>query len=261
MIYKRVKKIVKQILEHFDIALSRKSTLPIFSNEKYMSEISFWRKTLKDYINWYEGKLPVFYGESTPKEADKVTSFPNYYNAIVTWEMIHQRRKYLEDLQLDAYAFKGMKILDVGSGPHPSALAFLDCQVFSLDPLLPLYMQAGFPIHIYENRQKFVYGFAEKMPFDDNFFDAVISVNAIDHVDDFFLTAGEIKRVLKPGGLVRFHIHYHLKTKAEPLELNDSIVQKAFDGISGFKKISESKDKWGSGVKTDTEVYTLWSNF
>ena len=35
------------------------------------------------------------------------------------------------------------------------------------------------------------------MPFEDGFFDAVISVNAIDHVNDFAETAKEIKRVLK----------------------------------------------------------------
>lgn len=261
MIYKRIKEIGKTLLAFCDLELSRKSTLPIYANEKYRSEIRFWKRTLKDYSAWYAGELSILYGEPPPKDSDKVTVFSNDFNPIVTWELAHQRKKYLEDLKLDAHVFAGMNILDVGSGPHPSALAFTNCQVYSLDPLLPLYMQAGFPIHIYEDRLKFVFGFSEKIPFGDNFFDAVISVNAIDHVDDFSLTANEIKRVLRPDGLLRLHIHYHIKTKSEPLELNDDIVQKAFEGLKGFVKISESKNKWGSRVNDEDELYTLWSNF
>lgn len=261
MIYRKLKNIANAILALWDMELSRKSTLPIYANEKYRYEIRFWRKTLRDYSAWYEGKLPILYGETSPKDSDKVTAFSTEFNAIVTWELTHQRKKYLQDLKLDASVFAGMKILDVGSGPHPSALAFTDCKVYSLDPLLPLYIEAGFPIHIYDDRQKFVFGFAEKIPFTDNYFDAVISVNAIDHVDDFTLAANEIKRVLKQDGLLRLHVHYHLKTKAEPIELNDDIVQKAFGGVKDFVKISESKNKRGSSVKDDNERYTVWSNF
>jgi SAM-dependent methyltransferase len=76
------------------------------------------------------------------------------------------------------------------------------------------------------------------MPFENHFFDAVISVNAIDHVDDFFKTASEIIRVLKPNGKIRLHVHYHIKTQTEPLELNDTIVENAFRGIQNFKKIN-----------------------
>ena len=122
-------------------------------------------------------------------------------------------------------------------------------------------MEAGFPIHIYESRAKFVYGFSENMPFPDNYFDAIISVNALDHVDDFNLTSNEIQRVLKPGGKLRFHLHYHLKTPTEPLELNDEIVINAFKWADNFKKISESKSKRGSLVEDLSESYTLWSNF
>jgi ubiquinone/menaquinone biosynthesis C-methylase UbiE len=260
-IRKKIKKVITAFLSSFDLHISRKSNLGVFASPKYRAEIAFWKRTLREYQQWYKGDLSILYGEPSPVEAQKITRFSPDFNAIVTWEHTHQRRKYLEDLQLASDAFRGMTLLDVGCGPHPSAQAFSDCQIYCLDPLLPLYMEAGYPIHIYEDRVRFVCGFSERMPLPDRFFDAVISVNAIDHVDDFFATAREITRVLKPGGLLRFHIHYHQKTTAEPLELNDSIVQEAFKGVKGFRKLAESKNKRGSTVKKDIEMYTLWSNF
>ena len=76
-----------------------------------------------------------------------------------------------------------MKVLDVGSGPFPSALCFQGCDIYNLDPLMDKYIAAGYPLHCYESRARFVQAKAEAIPFEDGFFDAVISVNAIDHVD------------------------------------------------------------------------------
>lgn len=70
-----------------------------------------------------------------------------------------------------------MKLLDIGSGPMPSATCFKDCQLYCLEPLLPKYLEAGFPLHYYKNF-KFIHGVSENIPIEDNFFDAVISVQA-----------------------------------------------------------------------------------
>lgn len=45
-----------------------------------------------------------------------------------------------------------------------------------------------------------VRGVGEVLPFVDNAFDAVLSIAVLEHVKDPFLCAGEIARVLKPGG-------------------------------------------------------------
>ena len=45
-----------------------------------------------------------------------------------------------------------------------------------------------------------VIGFADKLPFPDNTFDAVFSLNVLEHVKDPFTSAKELERVLKPGG-------------------------------------------------------------
>lgn len=256
-----VKSIVKKVFHNSGYTIVPNKSLPFYFSEKYQAEIGFWKIILQQYIRWYNGQITELYEEASPSYELKIKEYDLVYNAILTWQKLHQRPKYLEDLQLQNDVFEGMKVLDIGSGPHPSALCFDHCEIYCLDPLLPLYMEAGFPIHIYDSRTKFVYGFSEKMPFEDHFFDAIISVNALDHVDDFALTAEEIKRVLKPGGKVRLHLHFHPKTVTEPLELNDTIVSKAFGWCPGFKKIHESKSKRGYTIMENNETFSLWTNF
>jgi len=257
----KIVRIIKRVFNYFGFEINKTKNISLLLYPKYKAEISFWKSMLIKYEEWFDGKIGILYNEPCPNEMTKIFSFNKRYSAILTWLEVHQKAKYLEDLLLSESAFDGLRILDIGSGPLPSALGYSNCEIFCLDPLLPLYMEAGFPIHIYEQRVKFVFGFSENMPFENNFFDAIISVNALDHVNDFNLTVNEIRRGLKTGGKLRFHLHYHSKTVTEPLELNDRIVSEAFSWAKDFKKISESKQKRGSIVSDSTEFYTLWSNF
>lgn len=56
----------------------------------------------------------------------------------------------------------------------------------------------NFEIVAYESTD--VRGVGERLPFDDNTFDAVFSLAVLEHVKDPFQCAAEIMRVLKPGG-------------------------------------------------------------
>jgi ubiquinone/menaquinone biosynthesis C-methylase UbiE len=47
---------------------------------------------------------------------------------------------------------------------------------------------------------EYVKGVAEQVPFDDDSFDVVSSINSLDHVDDVRRAAAEMIRVLRPGG-------------------------------------------------------------
>lgn len=49
---------------------------------------------------------------------------------------------------------------------------------------------------------EFRVGVAEQLPYSDNFFDAVVSFHAIEHVQDVDRVVQEMFRVLKPGGRV-----------------------------------------------------------
>ncbi len=227
---------------------------------KYAEEENFWTMQIKKYVEWYNRTTGELYGTPNPAEGEKTRLKTLEHSAMLTWFNIHQKPKYPYDLKLKTDAFKGLKLLDIGSGPFPSAEAFVDCELYCLDPLLPSYIKAGYPIHYYKPSTRFIYGYSEAIPVEDGFFDAVISVNSIDHFDDIYLTAMEIKRVLKPDGLVRMHVHYHKRTKTEPLELNDTVMSQAFGWCERFKKIDESSEKMGSKAGKG-ESYALWSNF
>ena len=232
----------------------------IFPESKYDSEINFWRKEICNYVKWYRGEA-FLYDTNPPLIGQKVSAYTEEHSAILTWFELHQKPKYIKDLQLTADCFKGMKLLDIGSGPFPNSLVFSDCEVYNLDPLIAKYIEIGYPLFHYETRARFIKSFSESIPIEDGFFDAVISVNAIDHVDDFEKTAKEIRRVLKPGGLLRMHVHYHKPTIGEPLEINDTRFLSAFSGFDNLIKISESQNKTGYSLVNENEKYVVWSNF
>jgi len=225
---------------------------------KNNAELFFWENEINNYIDWYEGKKEL-YQTPPPVEKEKIILNNIKDSAILTWHKIHQEKKYLNDLLLESNSFNNMRLLDVGAGPIPSATVFKDSELFSLDHLMGNYIQAGFPLHYYE-KVKFVNSKSEHMPFEDNFFDAVISVNAIDHVDDFQKTANEIKRVIKKDGLFRMHVHYHKKTVCEPNEINDKIFLEAYKWVNNLSKIYVTDHKLGFKLPED-EFYSVWSNF
>lgn len=120
-------------------------------------------------------------------------------------------------------------------------------------PLVGRYSEAGYPIGEYDERLTLVEAAAENMPFDDDFFDAVISMNAIDHVDDFEVAAGEISRVLKPGGILRMEVRYHDPRLREPQVLDDSRIEASF-GHLGIRKLAEHPDPDEIAVIWGTEI-------
>ena len=180
--------------------------------DKFVAELNYWKLSIQRWINWYDGALPEYCGRPSPLESEKVKyGFSKKDNAILTQLNIHCKPKYLSELKLNQSAFRNCRLLDIGSGPFPGALAFDNTDIYCLDPLHSKYIEIGVPFHYYDN-VKFINAHAESMPFPDQYFDAVISVNAIDHVDDFYLVAAEVRRVIKTGGKMRMHIHYHPKT-------------------------------------------------
>jgi ubiquinone/menaquinone biosynthesis C-methylase UbiE len=107
---------------------------------------------------------------------------------------------------------------------------------------------------------------AENIPVDNGFFDVVVSVNTIDHVDDFPSVAREIRRVIKLGGFLILEVHYHKPTKTEPWTLDDKACIRYF-GDLGIKKIHDgpfikfcaSRERTERLVTTERQV--IWSNY
>ncbi len=229
------------------------------TDSKNTMEIHFWNEEIAKYINWYDGEIDSLYNTKAPTNDEKVFVYCKRHSAILTWLKLHQQVKYLKDLSANENDLSGLKVLDIGSGPMPSATVFKGVDLYCLDPLLGKYIDIGFPIHYYEN-VKFICSHSEKIPFEDNYFDLVISVNAIDHVDNLRRTSLEIKRVLKEQGRLRMHVHYHKAMICEPIELNDTVISNNFNWCEGLKKISETNQKMGY-TAPEGESFAVWSNY
>jgi SAM-dependent methyltransferase len=194
---------------------------------KHAAELAYWRSELKHLDDWFRAGTRDWWGLRPPTPEQKLhVSELWVVNAVMTRNAL--RPTYLERLGIERDGFRGKRVLEIGSGPMAPILQFEDCTRHCVDPLVNVYMDAGWPLFEYD--AKFVNTGGECLPYPDGYFDAVISVNALDHVDDFERVASEMQRVLKRGGGAYFEVEYHSPTVTEPVRLNDSRVVGAFPG-------------------------------
>jgi SAM-dependent methyltransferase len=205
--------------------LIRQVTPARVARVKYDAELAYWRGELRNLSSWFEEGRADWWGVPPPTIDQRVTRSDVWAsNAVQT---LHQMRPtYLEELQLSADAFEGQRVLEVGCGPLVPALQFTGCERHAVDPLVDQYVEAGWPLYDYD--ATVIKAFGERLPYPDDYFDAVIAVNSLDHVDDFPRVASEMQRVLRPEGRVCFEVEYHAATVTEPLELDDGKIRAAF---------------------------------
>jgi len=192
---------------------------------KHEAELAFWQGSLKYLKSWFHDGATGRSGIRPPTPAQKVSVSESWVvNAVMT--MHAMRPHYTERLRIERDHFRGKRVLEIGCGPLAPILQFQDCVRHCVDPLVDLYMAAGWPLFDYD--AKFFNTGAESLPYYDGYFDAVISVNALDHVDNFEQVAREMQRVIKPGGSLHFEVEYHIPTVTEPVKLDDKRVLHAF---------------------------------
>lgn len=192
---------------------------------KHNAELMHWKSGLKNLEAWFLNGEPLRIGLRPPTPEQRLNVSDSWIvNAVMTMHSL--RPHYTERLQIGRDEFHGRRVLEIGCGPLAPILQFGDCARHCVDPLIDVYMAAGWPLYDYD--AKFTNTGGESLPHRDCYFDAIISVNALDHVDDFERTAKEMERVLKPGGSLVFEVEYHEPTITEPLKLDDARVSKAF---------------------------------
>lgn len=86
------------------------------------------------------------------------------------------------------------KVLDVGCGNKPYKSFFNNCEYIGLDT-----HNSG---HNHVNTDADFFYNGDYFPFDDNSFDCLVCFQVMEHVDNVDLFLAEIKRVLKPDGLL-----------------------------------------------------------
>ncbi len=135
---------------------------------------------------------------------------------------------YYEQLFTDQFGltrefFAGKRILDIGCGPRGSLeWATEAARRVGLDPLVDRYRDLG----IDEHAMEYCLAPAESIPFPDESFDIVSSLNSLDHVDNLHETLGEITRVLVPGGSFLVEVEFgHRPTETEPIEIPSDFAE------------------------------------
>lgn len=115
---------------------------------------------------------------------------------------------------IDREFYSDKKLLDIGCGPRGSLeWAIMAAERVGLDPLVNRYRSLGIDRH----STHYVNAPAEHIPYSDNHFDVVTSINSLDHVDDVDAAMREMVRVLAPGGMILLVVEIHPKpTIAEP---------------------------------------------
>lgn len=158
--------------------------------------------------------------------------FLNYHKSLSTYSLLNALPvlNYLST-QTGIAELKNVKVLDVGGGTGHTFASFFQfpetIDYFLLDPNLRLlhdqflrvYPKLSFleMAHILAN--------AENLPIKDNSFDVVLSLSAVDHLDDYKKFISESHRVLKPGG--KFLISSHLDVPPANVE-KTNFVDKVF---------------------------------
>lgn len=103
---------------------------------------------------------------------------------------------------------RNIRALDIGSGLGFPLIELAQrlgptCKVYGIDPWTPANERARMKIRAWRlDNVEVVEGNAENLPFDDGFFELVVSNNGTNNVDDEEATLREISRVAKAGAQI-----------------------------------------------------------
>ncbi len=151
--------------------------------------------------------------------------------------------KLIEEMGLYLIRTDNKIVLDIGCGPR-GILSCLEARLkIGLDPLIDEYKKY-YDLTFLDVTKK---GVGEKIPFTNDSFDLVTSVNSLDHCSNPIKVVNEIRRVLKPSGY--FGVHFCLdlaKNNPHPSHSLNISKKKFHDMIdSDFETVHEKEVKYG----------------
>jgi len=121
---------------------------------------------------------------------------------------------------------KGKVVGDFGCGPRGS-LAWADAASLriGIDVIANRYLQC-FPAELQKHKMIYVTSSEHSIPIPDATLDILFTVNALDHVTNLSDICSELRRIVKPGGLIigSFNLN-HPPTKAEPQRITEDVIK------------------------------------
>ncbi len=113
--------------------------------------------------------------------------------------IVERLRRYAPD-----FDFAGARVLDVGCGDAGVPIAFAEAgaEAVGIEPFARSVERGRVRAEEHGVRLELHQGLAESLPFPDASFDLVSLDNVLEHVNDRDRTLAEIRRVLRPGGIL-----------------------------------------------------------
>lgn len=167
-------------MHRFVTFFALKTPAPIKTIFKKMGIVKLWRST----YDKYDAELTF--------QKTWATIFKNNREKALEY---YKKYRFFDDIVAICGIDDGTKILDIGCGIS-TILHYIKGEKTGLDPLAEEYKE----LYEYPSDINVIKGFGENIPFADEYFDAVISTNNLDHVTDPQKTVNEINRVLRTGG-------------------------------------------------------------
>ena len=150
------------------------------------------------------------------------------------------------------YLRPGLRVLDFGCGPgtisaglaraiHPGELHGVDMEASQIDLARNVAKAYG------QDNAIFHVGDVTALPFEDNFFDVAHCHNVLMHVPDTQAVLSEVKRVLKPGGILSCREMICESSFTHP---DFGVIRKAWDMFEDLLEADEGHAQMGREIKT-----------
>ena len=198
----------------------------------------------------YASKFFLFvFGPKLFKGANEILFW--WYKKIIEGRLgnSHFEEFFTTFFELSYHDYKDQKVLDIGCGPRGSLeWANNTLERIGIDPLANKYVKMEGKYH----KMNYINSGAENIPFYNEYFDCVSSLNSLDHVDDLDQCIKEIKRVVKKGGFFLLISDIHsFPTVAEPSNFSWDVakkfepefsveMEKHFEGSNMYKSLREN---------------------
>ncbi len=185
--------------------------------------------------------------------ADPASATPDYTMGF-SEEFLQALRRYTAETQaghLLPYLKPGQRILDFGCGPgtisaglakavEPGELHGVDMEESQIDLARSVAKAGG------HDNATFHAGDVTELPFEDGFFDVAHCHNVLTHVPDTLTALSEVKRVLKPAGIVSAREMICESCFTHP---DFGVIRKAWDMFEDLLAADEGHPQMGKDMK------------
>lgn len=193
--------------------------------------------------------------EKADEDSRKAECELNYWNKKKDEEKGELRNDWYESIytnhvNLTKNFYMGKKVLDIGCGPRGSLEWAVGSTTVCVDPLAKDYGKLGANKH----KAVYVHTGAEDLPFPDESFDIITSINNLDHVSKVNAALSEISRVLKDEGTFLLYVDLRpYPTACEPRSYDFTLVQliESYGFAIAFRLDAEHGNKYCKNTGTD----------